>query len=73
MVGFSAEATTQVIDTNLDELAEAHWFSRDELRQAETWRPGIDLSRAGDGELRLPPSDSIARRLIDDWIAEGDA
>ena len=72
MVGFSAEAMTQAIDTNLDELAEAHWFSRDELRQAAAWRPGVDLSRAGDGELRLPPSDSIARRLIDDWVAEGD-
>ena len=72
MLGFFAEAVTQAIAINHDELAEAHWFSRDQLRRAATWRPGVDLSQAGDGPLCLPSTDSIARRLIDDWVAECD-
>ena len=43
-----------------DELAEAHWFSRAQLADPEALG------------IRLPRHDSIARRLIDDWIALGD-
>ena len=38
-----------------DELAEAGWYSRDDLKH-----PDLDIE--------LPRHASIARRLIDDWI-----
>jgi NAD+ diphosphatase len=41
------------------ELAEARWFTRDDV-----------VAGTNDGSLLLPPSSSIARRLIDAWLAE---
>jgi NAD+ diphosphatase len=59
MLGFHAEALTTEITIDPDELTDARWFSRDELRDPES--AGISLPRA----------ESIARRLIEDWIAAG--
>jgi NAD+ diphosphatase len=57
MLGFQARAMGgQKIIVDSDEIAEAHWFSRDELRAA------IDA-----GSLLLAPTSSIARRLIEFW------
>jgi NAD+ diphosphatase len=56
MLGFFAEATTTELRPDADEIAEAHWFTREELTRA------LDA-----GELRLPPPVSIARRLIETW------
>jgi NAD+ diphosphatase len=56
MLGFTAEATTDALDPDPDELADACWYTRDELAH---------------GAVNLPPPLSISRRLIDDWIAEG--
>jgi NAD+ diphosphatase len=57
MLGFRAEAPPgQVIAVDEEELAEAHWFSREELLAAIQAR-----------ELALPPSVSIARHIIEDW------
>jgi NAD+ diphosphatase len=57
MLGFRAEAPPgQVITVDHEELAEAHWFSREELLAAIQAR-----------ELALPPSVSIARHIIEDW------
>lgn len=57
MLGFSATAKGgQAIVVDEDEIGEARWFSRDDLRAA------ID-----DGELGIAPSSSIARRLIEFW------
>ena len=58
MLGFYAEAMTEAITIQASELSDARWFSRADLRQ-----PG----RAG---IKLPRSDSIARRLIEDWIEQ---
>ncbi|HUJ05891.1 MAG TPA: NAD(+) diphosphatase [Streptosporangiaceae bacterium] len=56
MLGFRAEATGTVISVDADEIAEARWYSRDDLREAiET------------GELAMPPSLSISRWLIETW------
>ncbi|MET7328798.1 NAD(+) diphosphatase [Nonomuraea sp. NPDC005650] len=56
MLGFFAEATSTELTPDAEEIAEARWFSREELARAlET------------GELRLPPPVSIARRLIETW------
>ena len=54
MLGFTAVATTRDIELQTDELEDARWFTRDELRAAE--------------EVRLPSQISIARRLIEDWL-----
>ncbi|MEV0229835.1 NAD(+) diphosphatase [Nonomuraea sp. NPDC050786] len=56
MLGFFAEATSTDLTPDAEEIAEARWYSREELARA------LDS-----GELRLPPPVSIARRLIETW------
>jgi len=56
MLGFHAEALTDAITIDPAEISDARWFTRAELR---------DHAALGFG---LPPRDSIARRLIDDWL-----
>jgi NAD+ diphosphatase len=57
MLGFRARATGSLeIRVDSEEIAEARWFSRGELR----------ASIAG-GEIRLPPPVSIAHRIIESW------
>lgn len=58
MLGFVADAAAgQDIAVDHDELAEAYWFSRDELATA-----------IKTGEIALPPSVSIARHIIESWF-----
>ncbi len=57
MLGFYAEGLTEEITVDPNELSDARWFSRTELHD-----PGAH-------GFMLPPQDSIARRLIEDWIA----
>ncbi|MGC5014774.1 NAD(+) diphosphatase [Streptosporangium sp. DT93] len=59
MIGFFARATTTEFVLEAEEIAEAHWFSRAEL-----------LAALESGEVRLPSSLSIARRLIEAWYGE---
>ena len=58
MLGFYAEAVTRDISLDDGELADARWFERDWL-----------ASHVDDDNFRLPRLDSIARRLIGDWLA----
>ena len=58
MLGFYAEATSSAITVDYGELADARWFERDWI-----------LSHADDDSFRLPRQDSIARRLLEDWLA----
>ena len=60
MLGFYAEATSRDITVDYAELEDARWFERDWLR-----------SHIDDESFRLPRRDSIARRLIGDWLADG--
>ena len=53
MLGFTAEAESNVIAVDPAELVDARWFTRAELDSPEGFV--------------LPPKLSIARRLIDDW------
>ncbi|WP_207458020.1 NAD(+) diphosphatase [Azospirillum sp. SYSU D00513] len=63
MLGFSARAVSLDIRVDENELESARWFTRDFLRDV--------TSRGTNGEeFRLPRQDSIARRLLDEWIAE---
>jgi NAD+ diphosphatase len=57
MLGFRGEALTTTITVDQVELAEARWWSREEL-QADVLA----------NRLLLPPGVSIARRLIEDWF-----
>ncbi|MGF1608457.1 MAG: NAD(+) diphosphatase [Kiloniellales bacterium] len=58
MVGFHARATGSALAVNQGELEAAAWFTR--------WQ----LARSPEDErFRLPRRDSIARRLIEDWLA----
>jgi NAD+ diphosphatase len=64
MVGFSADARADSIPhADGDELADVRWFTREEVAAAAGWD--------GQGELLLPQGFSIARRLIDRWLARG--
>ena len=54
MLGFTADARSQDIQLNDGELEDAQWFTRKECRS---------------GFPRLPFRLSIARRLVDDWLA----
>lgn len=57
MLGYAAHATTTDLHLVDEEIAEAAWFSRDELVAAMDAR-----------EVFVPPSVSIAHRLIRDWL-----
>ncbi len=60
MLGFRAEAGRGPdLRVDEDEIAEAHWYSREELRGALAAR-----------EILLPPPVSIAHRLIESWYGE---
>jgi NAD+ diphosphatase len=57
MLGFRAEATGSLeIKVDADEIAEAAWYSREELAVA-----------IADGSIRLPPPVSIAHQIIQTW------
>jgi NAD+ diphosphatase len=59
MVGFYAKAIGFEIDVDADEIVDARWFSRDDLRRViET------------GDVALPGNISISRRLIEGWYGE---
>ena len=57
MLGFSAVADVAPLHPQPGELAEAAWFTRDDVRNG-----------LADGSLGIPPPVSIARGLIDDWL-----
>ncbi len=56
MVGFFAEALTDVIEVDGEEISEARWFTREEARAG-----------AEDGTLLLPRGISISRTLVETW------
>lgn len=59
MIGFHAEAESLDFEVNQDELASALWLSREELRPENLPK---------DGSFFMPRRDSIARRLIEEWL-----
>ncbi len=60
MLGFYAEGLSDEIVLDTTEIADARWFTRAEIR---------DHDAHG---FKVPRGDSIARRLIDDWVAAGE-
>lgn len=66
MLGFVVPYLSGDIGGTDDELQDARWFSRDEVREAardDSW----DDPPEGEG-LLLPPRSAIARRLIESWV-----
>ena len=59
MLGFHAEGLSEEIIVDNDELKDARWFSRDEVRNFEALG------------LMLPRPDSIARQLVEHWLKQG--
>jgi len=58
MLGFTARAAATALRVDGDEIETAAWYTSDELR------------RSPENEVfRLPRRDSIARRLVEDWLA----
>jgi len=57
MLGFHARATTSAIEVDHSELEDARWYEREWL-----------LAHQDDEHFRLPRRDSIARRLLEDWL-----
>ncbi|WP_327109742.1 NAD(+) diphosphatase [Nocardia sp. NBC_01730] len=68
MVGFAAVADPdQPLAFSDGEIAEAHWFTRAEVREALAVG---DWSARGEGQrLLLPGSISIARTIVESWAA----
>ena len=60
MLGFRARAMSEEITIDPEELIDARWFSAEEVKKADQ----------GTGNLVLSPRDSIARKLIRDWLDE---
>jgi NAD+ diphosphatase len=56
MVGFFAEALSTAISVDADEISEARWLTREEMR-----------AEAEAGTLLLPGAISISRTLIETW------
>jgi NAD+ diphosphatase len=67
MVGFHAVGDpTEEFSFNDGEIAEAAWFTRDEVRAALA---AGDWSSSSESKLLLPASISIARVIIESWAA----
>jgi NAD+ diphosphatase len=59
MLGFTATAVGDEITVDRSELDDARWWDADEIVEA-----------SADGALMLPGTISIARQLVDSWLAE---
>ncbi|MFP3787399.1 hypothetical protein SB769_40025, partial [Burkholderia sp. SIMBA_024] len=59
MLGFTARATANALTPDAEEIETARWMTRADLRASPD-----------DDSFRLPRRDSIAYRLIADWMAE---
>lgn len=57
MLGFYGEGLSEAITIDPEEMLDVRWFSREEIRHPDAHG------------FALPRADSIARRLIEDWIA----
>ncbi len=60
MLGFRARADFGPLRLAPDEIESAEWYSREDLKNSPE-----------DETFKLPRRDSIARRLIEDWLEEG--
>lgn len=75
MLGYEASARRTALDgepvPQEGEMAEVRWFSLDEVREAAPRSDRDGTAGRADGGLQLPGEVSIARVLIDAWVARG--
>lgn len=75
MLGYEASAERTAVDEapvpQEGEMVEVRWFSLEEVRAAAGLSHPDGTGDRGEGGLRLPGEVSIARMLIDAWIARG--
>lgn len=74
MLGYTARVAGDprlVIDA--DEIVEAGWYTREEVRRATDWgsEPALDAGQPLPPLRGLPGTMSIARQLINAWLLEG--
>jgi len=70
MVGFHALADpAEDFSFNDGEIAEAKWFTRDEVRAALQAGDWSNAKQSKESKLLLPGSISIARVIIESWAA----
>jgi len=71
MIGFFARLDGDpTLTCDLEEMAEAGWFTREEVRRAADW---TDTGATPDPDVRLQavsPVLSISRYLVDEWLKE---
>ena len=65
MLGYRATATATKIQIDTEELADARWFTPEDILQFGEWG-----SETPDHLPRLPRKDSIARWLIETWLSD---
>ena len=65
MLGYRATATSTEISIDNEELADARWFSPEEVARFGEW--GADIPN---DMPRLPRRDSIARWLVETWLKD---
>jgi NAD+ diphosphatase len=64
MLGFLARCDPDSVPRPVDsELDDVRWFGREDVRSAASWGTS--------GGLQLPGEVSIARHLLDTWLAAG--
>ena len=63
MIGFFAQTNDPTINVDNEEIADAQWFTAEQVRTFGNWG---DKSEG----YQLPRKESIARFLIDDWLAK---
>jgi NAD+ diphosphatase len=66
MLGYEASSVGGAPVAQPGEMEEVRWFSLDEIKAAAEWSADVTA-----GELQLPGEVSIARVLIDAWVARG--
>jgi len=75
MLGYEASARRTALDgepvPQEGEMVEVRWFSLEQVRDAATRSQPDGWSTSGGDGLRLPGEVSIARVLIDAWVARG--
>jgi NAD+ diphosphatase len=75
MIGMHIEATNTNLDINRDELEDARWFTRDEIRSAHIWSGNPIQSSASDHAVQsqvgisIPGPYAIAHHLIQHWLS----
>jgi len=63
MIGFFARADDMTLNIDKNEISDAHWFTAEEVRSFGTWFTESE-------GYQVPPTESIARALIKEWLKE---